>query len=339
MDTLLKGQIQAKIDQKTKPLGSLGMLERLAVQISGIQQTLTPALNNPQILVFAGSHGIANSGVSAYPPAVTAQMVLNFLQGGAAINVLTRQAGMALQVVDAGVDFDFGAAKGLVNMKVRRGTRNFLEEPAMTTQECSLCIERARTLVQQVAGTGCNVIGFGEMGIGNTSAASVMMSKRLQRPLADCVGMGTGLSDVQLAHKLAILEQAMDRHAAVGNSPLEVLQTFGGYEMAMMAGAMVAAGERGMVILVDGFIATVAYLCAVGIAPEIADNAIFCHESEEKGHRILLQYLQAQPVLQLGMRLGEGTGCALAFPILRSAVAIINEMASFDSAGVNQKEI
>lgn len=329
--------IQEKIDTKTKPLGALGMLEKLAFQIASVQKTLTPELVAPHIIVFAGSHGIAAQGVSAYPSEVTAQMVLNFLHGGAAINVFTRQHGIALTVVDAGVDFEFENHEKLVNAKVSFGTKNFLEGPAMGPAEYDQCIESGAKLVRQVRKSGCNVIGFGEMGIGNTSAAAVIMSKLLGLPVEECVGKGTGLNDAQLDRKAALLQKAIDFHNNINNSPKEVLQTFGGFEIAMMCGAMMEAGAQNMLLLVDGFIASVAYLCAFQMKPELKNNAVFCHQSDEKGHRLLLQKLNAEPVLNLGMRLGEGTGCAVAYPVLQSAVAFLNEMASFESAGVSSK--
>ncbi|MCF0063323.1 nicotinate-nucleotide--dimethylbenzimidazole phosphoribosyltransferase [Dyadobacter chenwenxiniae] len=337
MNVVLADQIQHKIDFKTKPTGALGMLEKLAFQIAQIQQTLTPELKKPHIIVFAASHGIAAHAVSAYPAEVTAQMVLNFLNGGAAINVFTRQHGIALLVVDAGVNYDFGKNEKLIDAKVGFGTNNILTSPAMSAIECDACLQRGREIVGDVRATGCNVIGFGEMGIGNTSSAALMMSKLLDLPLEDCVGKGTGLSDEQMSAKLAILHQAMQNHADLDNNPLRVLQTFGGFEIAMMCGAMLEAADRGMVVLVDGFIASVAYLTAFRMHAKISQHAVFCHESSEKGHEILLRSLNATPILRLGMRLGEGTGCAVAYPVLQSAVAFLNEMASFESAGVSNK--
>ncbi|KAA0993324.1 nicotinate-nucleotide--dimethylbenzimidazole phosphoribosyltransferase [Dyadobacter aurulentus] len=339
MNSEIAEQIQHKIDFKTKPMGALGLLEKLAFQIAHIQGTLTPALIKPHIIVFAASHGIAASGVSAYPPEVTAQMVLNFISGGAAINVFTKQNGIELLVVDAGVDFDFGKNEKLIDAKVAFGTRSFLTGPAMSAAECQECLRRGREIVAHVHATGCNVIGFGEMGIGNTSSAAVIMSKLLNVPLADCVGKGTGLNDGQLSAKLATLTQAMQNHGDTGANPLRVLQTFGGFEIAMICGAMLEAAERGMVVLVDGFIASVAYLCAFQMHADLSLHAVFCHESTEKGHGYLLRHLNAEPILHVGMRLGEGTGCAVAYPILQSAVAFLNEMASFESAGVSNKSL
>jgi nicotinate-nucleotide--dimethylbenzimidazole phosphoribosyltransferase len=336
-DTLIGQEISEKINNKTKPLGALGILEKLAFQIASVQNTLFPKLEKPHIIVFAGSHGIAAKGVSAYPSEVTPQMVLNFMNGGAAINVFTRQHDIQLLLVDAGVDYDFEKSEKLIDAKINHGTRNFLEQPAMTREECSQCFEKGAELVRQVKATGCNVIGFGEMGIGNTSSAALIMSKLLGIPIEDCVGRGTGLDDQQLSQKIAILSEALKIYQNVGSDPVTVMQTFGGFEIAMMCGAMMESARQNMFILVDGFIASASYLCAFQMFPSIKSNAIFCHQSDEKGHRLLLNALGAEPVLKLDLRLGEGTGCALAYPILVSAVAFFNEMASFESAGVSNK--
>jgi nicotinate-nucleotide--dimethylbenzimidazole phosphoribosyltransferase len=332
----MEQQIQQCIDTKTKPLGALGQLESLAKQIALIQQTTQPQLVKPHLVVVAASHGIANEGVSAYPSEVTYQMVLNFLAGGAAINVFTRQHGITLKLVDAGVDHVFDPHPDLIDAKVAPGTRSFLREAAMTPEQCTSCLENGRALVAQVQETGCNVIGFGEMGIGNTSSAAVLMSMLLNLPLADCVGAGTGVADERYKQKLAILEQAKMVHSTVDvTDPMAVLRTVGGFEIATLCGAFLEAARRRMVILVDGFIASVAFLCASQLDATIRPFAVFCHQSAEKGHARLLTELGAEPLLQLGMRLGEGTGCAVAYPILQSAVAFLNEMASFESAGIS----
>jgi nicotinate-nucleotide--dimethylbenzimidazole phosphoribosyltransferase len=333
----LQEQIQHKINTKTKPLGALGTLEDVALQIALIQETLTPGLVKPHVVVFAASHGIANEGVSAYPSEVTFQMVLNFLNGGAAINVFTKQNGIKLTLVDAGVDHDFEPDEKLIDAKINHGTKSFLHQDAMSTEECSAALEKGKQIVKDISGTGCNVIGFGEMGIGNTSSAAVIMSRLLQIPVGDCVGKGTGVNPEQFQNKINILEKAVLNHPQVETDPVQVLQTFGGFEIAMMCGAFLAAAEEKMVLMVDGFIASAAFLCAFKINPSVKDFAIFCHQSEEKGHALLLGYLKVKPLLQLDMRLGEGTGCAVAYPLLLSAVAFFNEMASFESAGVSDK--
>jgi nicotinate-nucleotide--dimethylbenzimidazole phosphoribosyltransferase len=336
---MLEKELQHKIDFKTKPRGSLGKLEKLALQIGTTQNSLSPVLNKPTIIVFAGDHGIAKAGVSAYPQEVTYQMVMNFLQGGAAINVFTKQHNINLKVVDAGVNFDFGFElnKNLINAKIAHGTKSFLQEKAMTETQLQQCFEKGKEIVTQLANEGCNVVGFGEMGIGNTSSATMLMSYLCNLPIEQCVGRGTGLNDEQLQNKIAILKQAKAFHGSIEN-PKEVLQTFGGFEIAQMCGAMLTAFENNMIILVDGFIASSAFLVAHKINPKIISNAIFCHLSDEFGHQNLLDFLKAEPILKLHMRLGEGTGCAVAYPIIESAVAFLNNMASFESAGVTDIE-
>ncbi|ALL05424.1 nicotinate-nucleotide--dimethylbenzimidazole phosphoribosyltransferase [Pedobacter sp. PACM 27299] len=333
----MKEELQQKIDLKTKPQGALGKLEKLAQQIGTVQNTLSPELTKPTIVVFAGDHGIANAGVSAYPQEVTYQMVLNFLNEGAAINVFCKQHQIDLLVVDTGVKFKFEPHKKLIQAKVEKGTKNFLEEKAMNIQELESCLSQAEKIVNDLHTAGCNIIGFGEMGIGNTSAATMMMSNLCGLPIESCVGRGTALNDEQFAHKISILKQCELRHGRSAD-PVAVLQTYGGFEIAHITGAMLAAYENNMLIMVDGFIATAAYLAAVMINPLLQNNAIFCHLSDETGHLQLLKYLQADPILSLNMRLGEGTGCAVAYPLIQSAVLFLNEMASFESSGVSSKE-
>ena len=327
-----------KINNKTKPLGALGQLEQLALQIGRIQKTLTPALANPQILVFAGDHGAAKAGVSAYPQDVTWQMVENFLAGGAAINVFAKLNGLGLRVIDAGVAHDFGARDGLVDAKVGPGTRNYIEEPAMSAHECAAALVKGAEIARKLADEGCNVLGFGEMGIGNTASASLITHVLTGASLDDCVGRGTGLDDAGLARKRDLLAQAVARAALPADAdPMNVLAEFGGFEIVMMAGAMLGAAERGMTLLVDGFIVTSALLAASRIAPAIREYCIFCHRSAEPGHLAQLAELQADPLIDLGLRLGEGTGAALAWPLVSASVAFLNEMASFASAGVSEK--
>jgi len=325
--------LQEKINNKTKPLGALGQLETLALQIGSIQNTLNPKLSNPTILVFAADHGI--EGVSAYPSEVTAQMVLNFLQAGAAINAFCQQHDITLKIIDAGVNYDFQSQAQLIDAKIAKGTKNYLHEMAMTMTELNLCFDKSSEIVETVFQSGCNIIGFGEMGIANTSSASLIMSQLSGIALSLCVGRGTGLNDQQLQHKLELLTEAQNRHPNVTN-PKEILATFGGFEIAQICGAMLAAYQKNMLLMIDGFIASAAFLVAQHIEPKIQQNAIFCHLSDESGHKLLLDYLNAKPLLQLGMRLGEGTGCAVAYPIINSAVTFLNQMASFDSAGVSK---
>jgi len=329
----LAAQLDDAINNKTKPLGSLGTLERLAKQLGLIQGRVDVSIDRPAILVFAGDHGVVVEGVSAYPQDVTWQMVENFLGEGAAINVFARQNNCALHVVDAGVNHDFGARPGLLDRKVAHGTRNFAIEPAMSTQQCASAMEHGAGLVSDLPG---NVVGFGEMGIGNTTAAAALMHKLTGIPAADCVGAGTGLSHEGILRKQHVIESAAAKHGNV-TSPLDVLATFGGFEIAMMTGAMLKAAQLRKVLLIDGFIVTSALLVAARIAPAILDYCVFAHCSDENGHRRMLEALDAQPLLQLGLRLGEGTGAALALPLLHASANFLNQMATFASASVSEK--
>ncbi len=338
-DQGMAAALQHKIDQKTKPLGALGLLEKTAKKIGLIQQSLTPEFMQPYMLVFAGDHGAAKAGVSAFPQDVTWQMVENFLSGGAAINVFARQNEMHLAIIDAGVAHDFGKRAGLINAKVALGTANYLEQPAMTAEQCTLAIARGAEISRNLASNGCNLVGFGEMGIGNTAAASLITHCLTGAALADCVGRGTGLDDAGLARKQALLETALHRYRSAGgsNEPLAVLAEFGGFEIAMMVGAMLGAAEAKMTLLIDGFIVSSAALTATKLFPALLDYCVFCHRSAEPGHQAQLQAMQAEPLLDLGLRLGEGTGAALAYPLVCAALGFLNEMASFESAGVSDK--
>lgn len=334
----LRQQLEQIIDLKTKPLGALGRLETLACQLGMIQGSTTPRIDQPQILVFAADHGLTKHGTSAFPSAVTAQMVENFLQGGAAINVLARQHNIELKVVDAGVDADFddssfGDHSQLLDYKVRRGSRDALTEPAMTQAECLLALNNGMQTVERLAG---NLFIVGEMGIGNTSAASLLLARLGDVPINDCIGRGTGLDDEGVRHKTNILTQVLARHDTA-QTPLVALAALGGLEIAMMAGALVQAASERRILLIDGFIASVALLVAERLAPGVAQYAVFAHHSVEPGHTHLLKLLGAEPLLNMGLRLGEGSGAALAYPLLQSACAIINEMASFSEAGISEQ--
>ena len=338
VDRTLDAELAAKIDNKTKPLGALGQLEALASRIGRIQHTLTPAFTAPHLLVFAGDHGAAKAGVSAFPQDVTWQMVENFLAGGAAINVFARLNGLALKVIDAGVAHDFGGREGLIDAKTGPGTRNYIEEAAMSVAECEAALANGARIAHELAGAGCNVVGFGEMGIGNTASASLITHALTGTSLAACVGRGTGLDDEGLARKRDLLTQAANRAALAKDADaMTVLTEFGGFEIVMMAGAMLGAAERGMTLLIDGFIVTSALLAAARINPTILDYCIFCHRSAEPGHQAQLAALAAEPLIDLGLRLGEGTGAALAWPLVKAAVAFLNEMASFEAAGVSEQ--
>ncbi|MRX38254.1 nicotinate-nucleotide--dimethylbenzimidazole phosphoribosyltransferase [Flavobacterium sp. LC2016-23] len=328
--------LQEKIDSKTKPVGALGVLEDLAFQMGSVFETLNPKIKNPNIVVFAGDHGIANHGVSAYPQDVTRQMVNNFLEGGAAINVFCHQNNIALSIVDSGVNYDFPTNAKLIPAKIAKGTQSFLHVPAMSETELQLCFEKGKSIVADIAKTGCNCIGFGEMGIGNTSTAAVLMSLLTGFPIEECVGKGTGVEDEKLLQKQNILQKALENYS--GQDQInEQLAYFGGFEIIQMAGGMLSAYDHKMLILVDGFICSVAFLIASKMNPNIQENAVFCHVSAENAHQKLLNYLGAKPILNLDLRLGEGTGCAIAFPILKSAEAFLNEMATFENAGVSRK--
>lgn len=332
----MKEALQHKIDFKTKPLGSLGKLEKIALQIGLIQNTLSPELKRPTHIVFAADHGLADEGVSPYPKEVTFQMVMNFLNGGAAINVFCRQNNIDLKVVDAGVDFDFPVDANLVHAKIAKGTKNILKEPAMSLEICQKAIDKGREIVKAEFQKGCNIISFGEMGIGNTSIASLLMHKFIGFPIEECTGKGTGHDDEGLKKKIAILKEASTKYNV--NEQMEILSTYGGLEVAMMCGAMLEAKNNNMIIVVDGFIVTSALIAAYHIDKSILDNCIFSHCSGEKGHKLMLDYLKAEPLVNLQMRLGEGTGAAVVYPLIQSAVCFLNEMASFESAGVSNKD-
>lgn len=337
---MLKDQLQNKINGKTKPIGALGTLEEIALQVGFIQSTTSPAINKPTILVFAADHGIAATGlVNPYPQAVTAQMVLNFLKGGAAINVFTQLHHQDLIVVDAGVNAELGhlQQENFIHAKQGMGSSNYLAGAALTNEEVNNCISVGKQLVSTIAADGCNCIGFGEMGIGNTSAAALIMHGITNLPLSDCVGVGTGTNQEQYKTKLATLEKVAALHQLthMANDPFKLLAAVGGFEIAMMVGAYLSAAENKMVVVVDGFIATASLLIATKLSPDILSNCLFAHNSQEQGHTKMLEYLKAKPILQLGLRLGEGTGASLAIPIIQSAVAFINQMASFEEAGVS----
>ncbi|WP_208601526.1 nicotinate-nucleotide--dimethylbenzimidazole phosphoribosyltransferase [Caballeronia fortuita] len=336
LDRAIENELRRVVDMKTKPPGSLGRLEAIALRMGLIQRTTKPRIERPAMIVFAGDHGIAKEGVSSYPQEVTAQMVANFLAGGAAINALSRSVGMTLEVVDAGVATPIPIDHGYERLSLGLGTRNFAHERAMSRETALEGIARGAARVRHHASLGTNVIGFGEMGIANTSAAACLMSRLCELPIDECVGRGTGLDDRGLAHKRDVLSKALALHRDDADA-IDTLATFGGFEIAMMTGAYLAAACEGMTILVDGFIATSALLIASKITPDVLDYCVFAHASDEAGHRRMLAYFDAAPLLQLDLRLGEGTGAALALPILRAAVAFVDEMASFESAGVSNK--
>ncbi|WP_034386204.1 nicotinate-nucleotide--dimethylbenzimidazole phosphoribosyltransferase [Comamonas composti] len=343
-DPGLAAQLQHLLDRKTKPVGSLGRLESLALRLGCILGSQTPRLQAPQMLVFAGDHGLAAQGVSAYPADVTWQMVENFLSGGAAVSVLARQHGLALNVVDCGVAKDFALREQdpdnklpqpgqprLWRRKLGYGTRDCSQGPAMSQAECELALRNGMNLMQRLPG---NALLLGEMGIGNTSCASLLLAKLCGEPLEEVTGAGTGLDAQGLARKTAVLHQVLALHARL-HDPLEVLAAMGGYEVATMVGAVLQAAAERRVIVVDGFIATAAVLVASRLRPFVLERCVFSHRSGEPGHARMLAHLEAEPLLDWQLRLGEGSGAALVWPLLVSACAILNEMASFEAAGVS----
>lgn len=331
----IKPALIDKINNLTKPKGSLGTLEDLALQIGLIQQTLSPTLQHPQNIIFCADHGIADEGVSVSPKEVTWQQTIHFTHGGGGVNFLTHQHGFGLKIVDAGVDFDLPYERGIINMKVRKGTRNFLHEAAMTEEEMNLCIERGAEIVKHCEEEGSNILSFGEMGIGNTSPSSIWMHLFAHIPLAQCVGAGSGLDQSGINRKLLILQQAVNHYKGDGSAQ-DFIRYFGGYEMVMAMGAMLQAAEDHVIILVDGFIMTACMLAAMQLYPAVKDYAIFGHCGDESGHKLLLDAMDAQPLLHLGLRLGEGTGAICAYPIVDSAVRMINEMESFKQASITK---
>ena len=335
----LDGAIRQAIDTKTKPPGSLGAVEALAARIARIQGTLTPRLRRCRLTLFAGDHGAASESVSAYPQAVTRQMVANFLVGGAAANVFARANGVDLRVVDAGIAGDPIDAPGLVPRRIAAGTRNFVIEPAMTREQCEAALRAGAEIGADGATdveteTDAGAAAFGEMGIANTSSATLIAHKLTGAGLDALTGRGAGLDDDGLARKRRVLARAAAR-TAERLDPSDALREYGGFEIVMMAGAMMGAARAGAVVIVDGFIASVAALAADGLAPALRDYLVFAHRSAEPGHRVVLDAFDARPVLDLGLRLGEGTGALLAWPVLRCAAAMLSDMASFESAGVS----
>ena len=329
----LAAAIRHTIDTKTKPLGALGRIEALAEQIALLQGTVAPVMQGCTLTIFAADHGIAESGVSAFPQAVTGQMVLNFLAGGAAANVFARVNGVALQVVDAGVAGEAIAHPALINRRISAGTANFLTGPAMTPAQADQALVLGKAIAAAAAG---EALAFGEMGIANTATASALAHKLTGLALADLVGRGTGLDDAGLAHKRDILTRACARTGAL--TPRQAMAEYGGFEIVMMAGAMIEAAAHRKVVLVDGFIATAAATLALALEPGARAAMVFAHASHEAGHRVLLSHLGAKPLLELDMRLGEGTGALLAWPMLKAAAAMMTDMASFETAGVSNRD-
>ncbi|MBR5687312.1 MAG: nicotinate-nucleotide--dimethylbenzimidazole phosphoribosyltransferase [Prevotella sp.] len=352
-DEGLREAIRAKIDNLNKPKGSLGRLETLAEQICLVQQTLNPTLTHPCHLLLGGDHGIEREGVSVSPREVTWQQMKNFTHGGGGVNMFCRQHGFDLRIVDMGVDYDLSGVNGIIDHKIARSTRNFRYEAAMSEEEFDRSIDIGAQLADECAVKGCNILCIGEMGIGNTSPSSIWMSLFGNIPLDECIGAGAGLDDEGIAHKKKVLREAVERfleeqgaggkeqeisHRTLSPKPstLDIIRYFGGFEMTGAIGAMLRAAERGMLIMVDGFIMSACMLAASRLYPAVLDYAIFGHCGDESGHRRMLSLMNAEPLLELGMRLGEGTGALCAYPIIESAVRMVNEMNNFDNASITK---
>lgn len=337
LDQSPRDSLLNNINQKTKPLGALGQLEDIALQIALIQhqeqKTEKLAINNPVMLVFAGDHGIADEGVSIAPSAVTQQMVLNFLAGGAAINCFCRSNNLPLKVIDAGIKFEITPTPhNLISQRIAAGTKNFAQESAMTPEQAEQALQLGAKLAENEIRAGANLLAFGEMGIGNSSSAAAILAAISKAPIENCVGLGTGINPEQLAKKIALVKQGVARITDAG--PINILAEVGGFEIAQICGAMLATAAAGKIILVDGFIVTAAALLATQLQPNARGYMIFAHQSEEAGHQLMLRLLNAKPLLNLGLRLGEGTGAALALPLVQAAISFYNDMATFESAGV-----
>ena len=334
----LESAIQEKINNLNKPKGALGRLEELAIQVCLIQQSLTPSLAHPCHLLFGGDHGIEREGVSVSPREVTWQQMINFTHGGGGVNMFCRQHGFKLRIVDVGVDYDLSAVEGIFNHKIARGTKNFLYEPAMSEKEFDQAIQIGSELVDECQAEGCRVLCIGEMGIANTSPSSIWMSLFGNIPLAECIGAGAGLDKPGIQHKYEVLSKALENYRSQEPQPTTItpLRYFGGFEMIAAIGAMLRAAEQHLIILIDGFIMTACAAAAIQLYPNIKDYMIFTHCGDESGHKRMLDMVGAKPLLSLGLRLGEGTGALCTYPLIDSAVRMINEMNNFDNARITK---
>lgn len=329
--------IQARLDDLTKPQGSLGRLEDIAMQYCLATHTSSPRLGKMRLYCFAGDHGVAEENVSAFPKAVTPQMVLNMLAGGAAINVFARHVGAELRVVDMGVDTDFGNAPGLINRKVKRGTANMTKGPAMTLQETTQALESGIALAAEAASDGVTLLGTGEMGIANTTPATALFAAYLGMPPAGITGSGTGLDQAGILHKQAVITKALAVNPPDPDSPVNTLAGLGGFEIAGITGLILGGAAHRIPVVVDGFISSAAALAAIRIQPEVTPYLFFSHLSRERGHRAIMERLAIRPILDLDLRLGEGTGAALAMTLIAAAINMVNEMATFSSAHVSNR--
>lgn len=334
VDREAEAGVQARIDDKTKPPGALGKLERLALQIALIQDSPRLQVVNPTMLVFAGDHGISQHSVSIAPSDVTTQMVANFLAGGAAINCFCQSVEMGMKVIDAGIKKPLDGSSDLINQRLGSGTADFSETQAMSQAVAEQGIQYGAKQVSVLAQEGCNTVGFGEMGIGNTSSAAAIMSAVLNIPADECVGRGTGINDQQLKTKRQLIDKAIVLHKNQLNTPLGILAAVGGFEIAQIVGGILQAAQEKMLVLIDGFIVSAAALLAVRMYPAVRDYLVFCHQSGERGHQRILSEFNAAPLLNLEMSLGEGTGAVLALPLVKASCKFYNDMASFSEAGV-----
>ena len=337
LDTALRKQAQARLDRLTKPLGSLGRLEELAASYVTMTGQLKPNIPHGMVFTFAADHGVAVEGVSAYPREVTPQMVLNFLRGGAGVNVLARHAGVDVRVVDIGVDHEFGPVSGLLDRKVMQGTRNLSVEPAMTRVQTERAVAIGIELAEDAVRDGVGLIGTGEMGIGNTTPSAAVTAVMTGRPVADVTGRGTGIDEAGRMHKVAVIQRAIDLHRPDQTDPLDVLAKIGGLEIGGLAGLILGAAAARVPVVLDGFIAGAAALIAVGLQPLCREYLIASHRSVEQGHRVILDHLGLKPLLDLDLRLGEGTGACLGMDLVCAAIKIYTEMATFGEAGVSEK--
>jgi nicotinate-nucleotide--dimethylbenzimidazole phosphoribosyltransferase len=328
---------RARQDQLTKPQGSLGRLEALSIQLAGVTAQPRPRLKQPAIITMAADHGVARQGVSAYPSEVTPQMVLNFLRGGAAINVLARHVGARVVVVDMGVAADLAPHPDLVDRKIAKGTRDFSVGPAMTREEARRAVEAGIEIVTREIERGADIVGTGDMGIGNTTASSAIVAAITRRPVAEVTGRGTGVDDGGLARKIAVIERALALNKPNPTDALDTLGDVGGLEIGGLAGVMLGAAVQRVPVVIDGFISGAAALIACALAPAAQPYLIAAHRSVEIGHRAILQHLRLEPLLDLDLRLGEGTGAALGISLCIAACKILDEMATFGEAGVAEK--
>jgi nicotinate-nucleotide--dimethylbenzimidazole phosphoribosyltransferase len=337
VDPELLALAQARLDNKTKPLGSLGRLEEFASRVAAISSSQEPDVSRKVIFTFAGDHGIVEEGVSLFPKEVTPQMVFNFLKGGAGVNVLAHHNGAEVRVVDIGVDYDFAGTPGMIHAKVARGTKNFAKGPAMTRDEALAALQVGIELADQCKTEGIGLVGTGEMGIGNTSPSSAIIAAIAGIPVRELTHRGTGIGDAALENKIRVIEQGLALNRPDGSDPLDVLTKVGGLEIAAIAGLVLGCAANSIPVVIDGFISTAGALIASELHPHVRDYIFAAHQSVEIGHRFMLERIGVRPILGLDLRLGEGTGAALAMGLIEAGVKIMKEMATFEQAGVSKE--